>query len=355
MKLHCNTEPLRNALETLRPLFSGRSTLPVLACVKLHAEGDLLTISASDIDNACSITIPVETKQEGEAIVSGQRLLNALKASRGDCDITAAKSLTYSAGPTKATLGLSTDPWPDAGVKIEGKPITISGEELATALKKVIPCISHDTSRPTLQGVHFEESDGRLRLVSATGYMLATTVTSAKCSDADVILTETACNLLASITGEAKLSLSENSFQCETESMFLRGAVIAGTFPNWKSLIAGDKERNVKIALSKAEFLEALRYASSLGVVGGIRLVKAEIIDGEMNLSSHHEEDVANRIVKVAVVGDIHAFHFNADYMAAILSAIDSDEVSLLMIDRTSAMMVRENDTVVVLMPNRIE
>src|SRR5262249_3526286 len=82
MKVVCDRAALLEALNLCHGVVPARSTTPVYQCVLLSAKGGGVAISATDAEIALRVAVQqVDIKQEGDALVPADKLLQIVRAS----------------------------------------------------------------------------------------------------------------------------------------------------------------------------------------------------------------------------------------------------------------------------------
>src|SRR4030095_286355 len=85
MKVICNRGALLEALTVTSNVVAARTPKPILQCVKLSAEGNELTVSATDLEVAIRYRdAQVEVSQGGEVLVPGDKLRDIVRGSIHD-------------------------------------------------------------------------------------------------------------------------------------------------------------------------------------------------------------------------------------------------------------------------------
>ena len=85
MKVICNRGALLEGLTVAGSVVAARTPKPVLQCVKLSAEGNELTISATDLEVAIRYRdSQVEISQPGEILVPADKLRDIVRESIDD-------------------------------------------------------------------------------------------------------------------------------------------------------------------------------------------------------------------------------------------------------------------------------
>src|ERR1017187_10457540 len=124
-----------------------RPAVPVLAGMRLHADGEELTLSSFDYDLSAQARLPVATQEPGSALVSG-RLLAEISRSLPGRPV----QITSDAGRAVLTFGSAT---------------------FATAVIQTAIAAGRDDTLPSLTGVRIEIEGDTLTLISTDRYRLA--------------------------------------------------------------------------------------------------------------------------------------------------------------------------------------
>ena len=75
MKAICDRGALLESLNMVNGVIVTRTPKPVLTCVKITAQNDALTLSATDLELAVRVTTPrVEIQEPGDALVPADKL-----------------------------------------------------------------------------------------------------------------------------------------------------------------------------------------------------------------------------------------------------------------------------------------
>lgn len=347
------SKTLTKALETLRPLFSGRSTLPATSMIALTVT-DKLTISANDLSLYCSLPLECEPDQPFEIAVAGLRLLNACKSAGENINLTVKdKSLYFVSDGMKMRIsGVDLAELP-AVPTIETTGAAATGaDELDLALNAVLGFVSRDASRAILQGVCFESGKGRLHLIATNGHMLANTAIETKCGEINAIMSESACDLLKSITGEVIFNFSENGFSADSADMKIVGALLEGRYPQWRNVVPAKKEATVSATFNREAFLNALPFVSSVVNVAGRQIVTA-VFDKEIHLSAKSDESEADTTIPATIQGKI-TIAFDVAFMLSLLRSFTTEEITLHMRDERSPILIEQGVHQAVILPVRV-
>lgn len=349
------TKPLLEILTKLRRVFTGRSTHPSCSLVRLNAGHGKLTISANNFDVYSECVLDAEADDVFDASVSGERLFNAVKASVGELMMLVDdKSLHYQCGSIKMRLGISTEPPVEIRQVGETNSVTVESGDLHSALESVIDFVSIEQSRPTLNGVNFV-ADDYLRLVATDGRILSTTEISSECKGINAIVPTATCWMLLKMGGSITLAFADNTMTAESDAGKIVSALVEGNYPSWKSCMPAKKELHIAITVDREEMLAALPFVSSLNTVAGGKFIRCEAVNESITVSARSDETEGEQSVTAEVKGNIAPFCFDAQYMSTMLSAFKSKDVTFLMRDPRSPLMIESVATRAILQLVRVQ
>jgi len=148
---------------------------PIMTCAHLELFGNDLLVTAAGVDLYVSSAIEVEGTQDGTVAVAARSLADVIRSCPKET-----VTLTFADGRLVVTSGdfevkLLTQPeaeFPHLPV-VEGLTVDYSREELTKALGRVLPAVSKEDSRPTLQSVVLEPGEDRMVIAATDSYRLS--------------------------------------------------------------------------------------------------------------------------------------------------------------------------------------
>lgn len=354
MKLKIQASALLGALESIRPVYSGRTTLPALSMVKLVA-ADRLTVSANNLDLFCAFNCDADISDPGEFAVSGLRLLNAAKSCGGE-EIeleVREKSLHFKSGKSAMRMsGLAVEEIPEDTKCMPTSECAMAASELSQALSETLPFVSNDAARFTLQGVYFESSEAGLTLTATNGRTLSSRVIEVQSAGVTAIVPTAAAQLISKLCGEIRLGFSENSFLAETSEQKIVGKCVEGIYPNWRNSVPTVKEQTVRVFVDRKALLSALPFLS-IGLAD-MQIVNLTIGKDAISLSAHADEIEGVMEVQATVTGKGFKTAFQVAYLSMCLNATPDTEVTLLFRDPMGPVLIERNGGVTVAMCMRV-
>ena len=287
MQLNVQQEDLNRGLSAVARAVPTRSTLPITNNILLEAEGDQLTLSATDAETIAITYRIASAITEPGAITLPSRLLSDFVATLPPqpIDISLAersRQVSLSCARNEASIGgQAADEFPPIPPVEDGDTIQIEADALRHSINQVAFAAATDDSRPVLTGVHFALRDGSLRLAAADGFRLAvnTIEVGEDSADREAIVPARALNELARLLPEVREQISVTFNPAGTQVLFdlghatLIAQLIQGTFPNYEQLIPSSHGTRTEVTVS--EFMRETRIASIFARDGSgiVRLV----------------------------------------------------------------------------------
>ena len=160
---------------------------------------------------------------------------------------------------------------------------------------------------------------------------------------------------LMSGEGDVELQLGSNHIRIELDGIRFTSKLIDGRFPEYDRVIPQDTSNRLiadrqllKGALQRTAILSNEKYR-------GIRLI---IRDSAVVLQAHNpEQEEAEEELEVSYKGEDIEIGFNVNYLLDALGAIESDEISLALVDGNSSCLLQmpgNEDCKYVVMPMRL-
>ena len=347
MQLTVQQEDLHRGLSAVSRAVPARSTLPITGHILLEAEGEQLTLSATDVETiVITYTIAAEVGEPG-AITLPSRLLSDFVATLPHQPIELSlaersRQVSLSCARNEASIGgQDADDFPPIPPVEDGVTLELDPAVLRRAINQVVFAAATDDSRPVLTGVHFGIRGDVLRLAAADGFRLAVHSVEAPegSPEREAIVPARALGELARLLSEADSPVTMTFNSANTQVLFnlshatLVAQLIQGTFPNYEQLIPSGHTTRTEISV--AEFMRETRIASIFARDGSgiVRLIATPGEDGAPGqlLVTARAEEVGNNEgeMDALVEGEEAKIAFNSRYLIEVLQVLDSDRVAV--------------------------
>lgn len=357
MELKIGVQELARALGRSQGIVEKKSTMPILSHVLLEArKGNVLGVSATDLDLSVSSEHACEVAKEGALAVPAKHLFEIVR-SLPEQQVTLKRSgnnyLEVRSGAAEFRIvGLPAEDFPALPRFEKVSFVDVVPAELLEQIDRTSFAASTDETRYNLNGVFFEPQGPVLRMVATDGHRLSLSekpLAGDYALKKGVILPRKGLHELRKLLGEsadpgaekpeARLGFAENSAIYRRPGVVLAMRLIEGMFPDYKQVIPKQAEKIVKVG--RLRFLETLRRVSLLSTDKAPQ-VKLEISPGQLRLQSKNTDlGEAKEDVPVEYAGEPLSIGFNARYLTDVAGVLRSDDVQLELADDLSPGVLR--------------
>ncbi len=359
MKFRVERDALADAVAWAARSLASRPTLPVLAGLLLHVEGEQLSVSGFDLEASTEVDLDVSAGAPGTALVSGRLLADITRAlPPHPVDVTVDGSrLSISCGAARFSLPMMpVDDYP----RLPSMPTTagtVNGAEFAAAVAQVAVAAGRDDTLPMLTGVRLEIAGEKLTLAATDRYRLAVRELGWRpddpnAADAQVLVpARTLADAAKSLSQAESLTVAlsrgtESSgsgiigFSGTTNGRNSRTTtrLLDATFPPYRSLLPSEWASNAEIAV--APLVEAVKRVAL--VTDRHAPVRMEFGDGSVTLTAGGDDSgLAEEQLEVAYEGEPIATAFNPQFLLDGLGALSSGTARMLFTSPTKPVVLR--------------
>ena len=347
MDFVCLKNDLVSGVRIASHALGTRSSMPILAGLKMEIVGSELRLQATDLERAVRCEIPIENQSGDESVVLNGSVFNQIAAhlpsdEKISLKTDAADGTTVKVRCGEASFDLPTLPvedYPEIAPLPAAKIASLQvsqfhrGLELTTssALK------AGETTRLSLTGVNLVFKSEQLRMVATNGYRLAVKtvdiqeiheegeylIEASVLTDLDRVLAQTNAESVEIHRGEGQLFFHANgvTFMART---------IAEEFPDFERVIPRGNE--IALSFERKAFLEALqRIEITAAEDSGAITIRASTEESSVriNSSSQSKGEAEERVRLKKVPTGTLEISFRAEYIIDALKKMASDEVVL--------------------------
>ncbi len=337
MKFTITREQLAEGVSAVSAAVPSKTTLPVLANILLEATKDGLRLSGTDLDIAVSTTVPASVDQEGAITLPArklQELVRELPSAGIRFTTQGEQRVTIECGRSKfKLLGLPREEFPAFPQVAFDGAIKTTARDLQKLVAHVAFAASTEESRPILNGVLWQLTADRMRMVATNGHRLAkmeVPLQGSTAEPAELIVPPKALEQfrkLFSAEDEIEIGRSENhlGFRSATTQVFTR--LIEGPYPNYEQVIPRENDKFATV--EKATLISALRRMSIVASDQTHR-IRMSFGDGSCRLSvTTPDLGEAQEEITVSYEGEPLDIGFNANYLLEVLKYMPTEEVRL--------------------------
>ena len=336
MLLNCVGLELSEAFLRVSKAIPNKITNPILEGIKIVAEDDTLTLSATDTELSIEKKIKANIKTEGEAVVPGKFITEFIKKLTNEMielELNEKNQMIIKYDDSQSIIQCYNVLEYPSFKKLESMQyFGIAKKDLKTIINKTIFSVAVDDSRPILKGVLFDIDKNVLNAIALDGYRLAK------------VKKNIVSNLTMSIVIPAKSLAEISRILDDSDDMInvyvdkstlmvdfgdtkLTTRLLEGDFVNYKQIIAANYE--TVCVINKEQFEDALERASLLSKVGQGNCVKFEIKEKNLCITSNSELGNVKENVPVSMTGKELLIAFNARYFIENLKANNDEFVKI--------------------------
>lgn len=334
-------------LAIARGAVEKKTTLPILANVLVEAAGDLITLTATDLELSIRCQCPARVKREGSWTMPARKLLDYLKLlPDGDvaCKVGDGQWASFVSGRSRMRLaGMSRESFPEMPAVPDPVGEIPSGA-LAIMVSRTLMAISREESRFTLNGALLVLRADGLAMVTTDGHRLA----FALCGNGGampegfrMLIPHKALIELSHLCAEAgatapvSVASDENHLFFEVAGRVLTARKLSGNFPDYERVLPQDAphrasmtRQDLSAALARSmQFADETSHAVRVQFAAdGVKVISASVETGESEEGLDCEYG-----------GPDLEIGFNGSYLQDFLRGVTTDQVEMWLTDAKSA------------------
>jgi len=353
MKIILQQRDLKESINIVQRGVSTKTTLPILKGILLEAKDGLLTLTGNDLDIGIENKIQCNVVEEGSVVVPS-RLFGEIirKLPDGEVSITvdSNNNIDIRCGYSQFNLmGDSSQEYPELPYVQKENTYHIAFDLLRNMIRQTIFATAQDDTRPILTGVLIEIEDNSISMVAVDGYRLALrkAFIDSGIDNKAVVPAKTLMEISRILGNESydkdvEISFTDKHILFSIENTRVISRLLEGEFINYEQILP--KEYNTRAIVKTREILDSIERASLLAKEGKNNLIKLNIMDDFINISSNVEIGSVNERVEVKLEGDDLEIGFNSKYLLDALKVIDSEEIVMEFTTSVSPCIIKPCD-----------
>ncbi len=353
MKIICDGADLSDAVLKVSKGTSNKTTNPILEGIKVVAEEDYITLSATDLELSIEKTIKAMVQIEGEMVVPGKFFCEYIKKLNNEqielsVDDKNILSIKYTDSVGKIQC-LNSVEFPQIKQIDDSTYFEMSQKDLKSLINKSIYAVAVEDVRPILKGVKLEVTKEKITAVALDGYRLAVVKKPILSSNAEFncIVPARSLNEISKLLEDSdepiRVCVGRNFLMVNINNTKITTRLLEGDFINYTQIIP--TEFNTNIVLNKEQLLDALDRASLLSRVDRNNFVKFDISDKVMVLSSKSDIGDIKENITISLKGNDLSIAFNARFFTEALRVTTDEFLKLSFTSSVSPCIITSNDT----------
>lgn len=342
MKFICQQQNLVKVLNIVSKAVSVRTTIPVLKGIMIKAESGKLTMSASDLDLSIQDSTDAEISEPGSVIVMARLFSDIVRKLPGEeVQIeTDNDNNVYikSMNSEFKIIGMPADEFPVINNQNdESEFIEFDKSTFKEMIDKTSFAASIDEARGVITGVLLELSQEEIQMVAIDGFRMAVnrrTMYNEK--PYRFIIPAKILNELSKIIADtesdndkAKLYLNDKKAIFRFDDIQAELKLLEGNFIAYKDILP--KESRITVICDRTLLMESIERASLLTKAGKNNLIKMNIMQNVIEITSDSDEGNVKEDIVVDKSGEDLVIGFNAHYVLDVLKSIDDEKIKILL------------------------
>jgi len=351
MIFSCDKSILQEAIDIVQKASSTKTTYPILEGILIEASDNKVTLTATDLDFGIETKIDAQVTKPGAIVLNSKLLGDFIRKLPNDqvnfrmidkeVNITCQKTEIF-------IIGNDPSDFPALPSINENAMYEMSQYMLKNMIRETIFAISTDDTRPILSGVLFEVKKSKLSFVALDGYRLA--LSTADIDNQNEISAVIPGKTLGEISkillpseDIVKITFTPNHILFNLGNTRIISKLLNGEFINYRQILPDEYKLRAKVKVS--EFMDSIERASLVGREGKTNLVKLEIHDEHMIITSNSQMGKVSDDISIELNGDDIKIAFNSKYLIDVLRIIDSEEIYLEFTSPVSPCIIKKSDS----------
>jgi DNA polymerase III subunit beta len=362
MKIVVARDELVAKLGAVSRAVSTRGTVQVLSGILLSAEGDALTLAATDMELSLRTTLEAQVDGSGAVVIPGKPLVDIAR-------LLPESEATIEYRPEQGTVQITSGSYssrlhvfnaedfprlPTVSAQLHA----VDREALLETIDRVARSASRDESRPVLTGILVRFEAGKLIMVATDSYRLSVKETELDeaAPELEAIIPARALTELSRLSGAGEtieLGVHENHVVFGIGDTWLTTRRIDGQFPNYKQLLPETFE--VELTLPKGELADVVRRAAVLALRNSP--LRLRLSEGELTVAAQTQDvGETQETMPAAYSGEELTIGFNAEFLRDGIDSVVGDDVRLKLINplRPAILEDAAGDFTYLIMPIRL-
>lgn len=353
MKFITTQAELSRAISIASRAVNTRQIMPTLKSLLLEVKGTKLSIYGTDLNISIKTELDISGNEDGRALVDSKLLGNVVRALPNSLVSVSTGRGTININALTSDFDLATlndEDFPDFMDVGGGTQFSIKTDSFMRLVYGTSFAASLDEKKGVLMGCLLDASGDSMKMVALDGFRLALATEKVDTSGAhkEIVnakdLVSVASILKDMDSAEVKVQLSENFAKFSVDGVTVVSRLLAGQYVNYEQILP--KSNNTRIVFDPSDLTSALGRASLLSKDGKNNLVRFEITQSGLNVTSRGQEGRVNEKVQAEVYGADLEIGFNAKYVLDALKAIQSnaDEIAMEFTSAQTAALIKPVD-----------
>lgn len=339
MNIICNKTLLIKGVNTVIRAVSQKTTMPILQCILMKAEGSVFSLTANDLELGIHCVCDAIVKEEGCVAVNAKIFSEIIRRLPDDeviIDTDNQDNIIIQSGKSKFNIpgqnGTDFPALPE--VKSDNQMVLPQNEFRQMIQKTIFSIAQEDSGRPVLTGEHIDVRDGYLYMVAVDGFRISmrrTEISGDKTFKMNVpgkALNELTKILSAEDDDLMTVTFTGRHILFKMDNTILVSRLLEGEFFKYERNL--NQSFTTRAYVNKKELLDSIDRAALISKEGKNSPVRFDIRQDKIVITSNTEAGSAYEEVAIRLEGEGMTTAFNPKYYMDALRAIEDDTICIL-------------------------
>ena len=348
MKFSCLQQDLISSIQTVQKAAASKGTSPIYQYIYVETLSDEVRLVATNQTQTIANTIPAQIEEKGKILLPASLFRDII-----------AKMPSVMIDMKSNDRNLMTVSYTNMKYAIQGMPVgeftfmddissdvsfDIKLEDIKKYVDSTFFTASTEESKPTLNGICFKCSNGKLDTVTSDSFRLSLCKGNLgeNISFEIIVPAKILHEILSSADDseeKASITFNQKYIKVAIGKTTLVTGLISGKFINYEAIIP--KEYKTRMICSRQLLLSILERASILSDKSILYPVRFEIGFNKLLVSSNSEAGEAYEEINVSTEGDEMTIGFNSKQFIELLRNTDHEDLSFDFISPTRTCVIK--------------
>ena len=225
----------------------------------------------------------------------------------------------------------------------------ITQKDFKSLISKSIFAVAVEDSRPILKGVKIEVNNNVIKAVALDGYRLALAKKNIvrTTNNFNIIVPARSLSEIAKLLEDSdeivKVFVQKNHLMIDLNATKITTRLLDGDYLNYNQIIP--QNFNTTLILNKEQLEDAIERASLLSRIDKNNMIKFDITDKVMVLSSKSDLGDIKENITISLTGNDLTIAFNARYFSEALRAVNDEFLKLSFVSSVGPCIITSNES----------
>ncbi len=358
MKFTCNKSDMNEAINIVLKAVPGKTTMPILECVVIEAQGEELKLTTNDMSLGIETRLSAQIEDEGIILVNAKmisEIIRKLPDQEVYFESDDRENILLFCGKAKFNLsGKNHEEFPMLPQIEKQQKIVVSQFTLKEMIRQTIFSISNNENNKILTGELFEINGDEFKIasldlhrVSIRKMQLKESYEGLKAVIPGKTLNEVSKILTGGIEDEVEIYFTKNHVLFELGKTIIISRLIEGNFYNINQMLTNDYE--TKITVNKRELLDCIDRATLLLREAENKPVIMNVKNNEIKMEMNTKIGSMDENISIEKEGKDLRIAFDPKFLIDVLRVIDEEVVNLYMFNAKAPCFIRDEDSYIYL------